>query len=87
MSKVILEIVYDQFWMVYYQSRIAYHQSELIYDNLEIVKFNWELFYWLNFTKQTYLMLVDMSFYKFISCSTFNILWGNDDTTESVFSL
>ena len=90
MSKVILEIVYDQFWMVCYQFRIAYHQSELIYDNLEIVMFNWELLLlviFLNFTKQTYPMLVDMSFLKFISCCTFNILWGNDDTIESAFSL
>ena len=90
MSKVVLEIVYEQFWMVYYQFRIVYHQSELIYDNLEIVMFNLELLLlviFLYFTKQTYPMLVDMSFLRFISCCTFSILWGNDDTIESAFSL
>ena len=43
--------------------------------------------YFLYFPKLTYPMLVDMSFLKFISCCTFSILWGNDDTIESAFSL
>ena len=43
--------------------------------------------YFLYFPKLTYPMLVDISFLKFISCCTFSILWGNDDTIESAFSL
>ena len=43
--------------------------------------------YFLYYPKLTYPMLVDISFLKFISCCTFSILWGNDDTIESAFSL
>ena len=62
---------------------------KLIYDKLEIVIFNWKLLLlvvFLYFPKQTYPMLVDTSFLKFISCCTFNVLWGNDDTIEIAFS-
>ena len=63
---------------------------KLIDDNFENVVFNLELFRMVvfsYFSKKTYPMLVDMSFLKFFSCCTFNILWGNDDTIENALSL